>query len=149
MSFELNETITARRPLIIDAEVTVLKQKKEQALKSLEDTDIRIAGYASDTDPKHANTVANKIKTAEKEKAAIAARIAGYDAKLAELAEERREYFRQKAAKDVEKTLRGEVDSEQPPKPITVSFNDIVSFLLAKRASISLQSPADKVGALK
>ena len=66
--FELLEAAELRAPTVVRAEIAELKQKIEKAQKNLIDIDNRIAGYSKDTDPKHANTVANKIRSAEREK---------------------------------------------------------------------------------
>jgi len=146
--FELLETITVRRPSIIRPEIAELKQKIERAEKSLTDIDNRITGYKLDTDPKHANTVANKIRAAEKEKQETYARINSYKNKIAILKEEVRTYFRQIAEDEIDNDL-GNNPTDIPPKVITVSYSDIVEFLLAKEASISFESASDKVNRLK
>lgn len=146
--FELFEATELRHPSIVRAEIADLKQKIGRAEKSLIEIDNRIAGYKLDTDPKHANTVVNKIRMAEKEKQETYKRIESYKNKIATLEEEVRAWFRQKAEDEINKDL-GEEPSETPPKVITVSYNDIVSFLLAKKATISFESASDKVNRLK
>lgn len=147
--FELFEATELRTPTIIRAEIAELKQKIEKAQQNLIDINNRITGYSKDTDPKHANTVANKIRNAEHEKKETNNRIDNYNKRIIELEEEVRAYFRQKAEEEIDKDLGDEPGNNPPPKKITVSYSDIVSFLLAKNATISFESASDKVNRLK
>ena len=146
--FELFEAAAVRRPSIVRAEIADLRQKIERAEKSLIEADNRIAGYKLDTDPKHANTVANKIRAAEKEKQDTYKRIESYKNNIATLEEEVKAWFRQKTEDEINKDL-SEGPGEVPPKVIITSYNDIVSFLLAKKATISFESASDKVNRLR
>ena len=147
--FELFEAAELRAPTVVRAEIAELKQKIEKAQKNLIDIDNRIAGYSKDTDPKHANTVANKIRSAEREKKETTARIDDYNKRIKELEEEVRAYFRQKAEKEIDRSLGNDQENSTPPKKITVSYSDIVAFLIAKNATISFESASDKVNKLK
>ena len=137
-----------RTPSIIRAEIAELKQKIERAQQFLVDIDNRAASYTLDTDPKHANTVANKVRAAEQEKKDTANRIDSYNNKIKALEEEIRVYFRNKAENEIADSLKTD-EEEKPPKAITISYSDIVSFLLAKNASISFESVSTKVNRLK
>ena len=147
--FELFEAAELRAPTVVRAEIAELKQKIEKAQKNLIDVDNRIAGYSKDTDPKHANTVANKIRSAEREKKETTARVDDYNKRIKELEEEVRAYFRQKAEKEIDRSLGNDQENSTPPKKITVSYSDIVAFLIAKNATISFESASDKVNKLK
>ena len=147
--FELFEAAELRAPAIVRAEIAELKQKIEKAQKNLIDIDNRIAGYSKDADPKHANTVANKIRGAAREKKETTARIDDYNKRIKELEEEVRAYFRQKAEKEIDIGLSNDAENNTPPKKITVSYSDIVAFLIAKNATISFESASDKVNRLK
>ena len=122
--FELFEAAELRAPTVVRAEIAELKQKIEKAQKNLIDIDNRIAGYSKDTDPKHANTVANKIRSAEREKKETTARVDDYNKRIKELEEEVRAYFRQKAEKEIDRSLGNDQENSTPPKKITVSYGD-------------------------
>ena len=68
---------------------------------------------------------------------------------LIKLEEEVRAYFRQKAEKEIDRSLGNDQENSTPPKKITVSYSDIVAFLIAKNATISFESASDKVDRLK